>query len=86
MSNTFFIFFKYLGAWWLGWIILGVITLLVATLIGLFPRYLPKKKEKENIVEKSADQNDQRAEIVDIIEDKDVTLKSEFNEIVVQKQ
>lgn len=35
-----------LGAWWLGWIILGVVTLLFAGLIGLFPMHLPKKHKR----------------------------------------
>lgn len=40
-SNQFLI---PLGAWWLGWIILGFSMLFFAGLIGLFPKHLPKKK------------------------------------------
>uniref|UniRef100_A0A1Q3FNY0 Solute carrier organic anion transporter family member n=1 Tax=Culex tarsalis TaxID=7177 RepID=A0A1Q3FNY0_CULTA len=38
---------RWLGAWWLGWIILGVAMLFFAALIGLFPKELPKKQEVE---------------------------------------
>lgn len=40
---------RILGAWWLGWIILGVITFFCAALIELFPKYLPQKKQESNI-------------------------------------
>lgn len=33
-----------LGAWWLGWIILGFSMLFFAGSIGMFPKHLPKKK------------------------------------------
>ncbi|XP_065073766.1 solute carrier organic anion transporter family member 74D [Ochlerotatus camptorhynchus] len=36
---------RWLGAWWLGWIILGVAMLIFAALIGLFPKDLPAKKD-----------------------------------------
>lgn len=35
---------RWLGAWWLGWIILGFTMLFFAALIGMFPKHLPKKK------------------------------------------
>ncbi|XP_037025259.1 solute carrier organic anion transporter family member 74D isoform X2 [Bradysia coprophila] len=35
---------RWLGAWWLGWIILGFSMLIFAALIGMFPKHLPKKK------------------------------------------
>ncbi|XP_062545506.1 solute carrier organic anion transporter family member 74D isoform X2 [Armigeres subalbatus] len=34
---------RWLGAWWLGWIILGIAMLFFAALIGLFPKELPKR-------------------------------------------
>lgn len=36
---------RWLGAYWLGWNILGTFMLLFAGLIGLFPKNLPRKKE-----------------------------------------
>ncbi|XP_012523943.1 solute carrier organic anion transporter family member 74D [Monomorium pharaonis] len=36
---------RWLGAWWLGWIILGFIMGVFAILIALFPRELPKSKD-----------------------------------------
>lgn len=38
---------RWLGAWWLGWIILGVAMLIFAVLIGLFPKELPKNNPTE---------------------------------------
>ncbi|XP_053691720.1 solute carrier organic anion transporter family member 74D [Sabethes cyaneus] len=38
---------RWLGAWWLGWIILGAAMLVFAALIGLFPKELPKNKPTE---------------------------------------
>ncbi|XP_058446034.1 solute carrier organic anion transporter family member 74D [Malaya genurostris] len=37
---------RWLGAWWLGWIILGLAMLIFAVLIGLFPKDLPVKKKE----------------------------------------
>ncbi|XP_058121605.1 solute carrier organic anion transporter family member 74D [Anopheles ziemanni] len=34
---------RWLGAWWLGWILLGVAMLFFAILIGMFPKEIPKK-------------------------------------------
>ncbi|GLH12816.1 Solute carrier organic anion transporter family member, partial [Gryllus bimaculatus] len=39
---------RWLGAWWLGWMILGCLKLTVALLISLFPRELPKRHQKEH--------------------------------------
>ncbi|XP_034947903.1 solute carrier organic anion transporter family member 74D isoform X2 [Chelonus insularis] len=36
---------RWLGAWWLGWIILGSLLLIFALLIAMFPRHLPKLKK-----------------------------------------
>ncbi|XP_034248496.1 solute carrier organic anion transporter family member 74D [Thrips palmi] len=33
---------RWLGAWWLGWIILAVLLFLFASVLGLFPRTLPR--------------------------------------------
>ncbi|CAK9823948.1 Solute carrier organic anion transporter family member 74D [Anthophora retusa] len=35
---------RWLGAWWLGWIILGVTMSMFAVLIAMFPRHLPPSK------------------------------------------
>lgn len=37
---------RWLGAWWLGWYILGAAMVLSSLFIGLFPRVLPKKLTK----------------------------------------
>lgn len=36
---------RWLGAWWLGWLLLGALMFVFAGLIGLFPKHLPKKKK-----------------------------------------
>ncbi|RYA67710.1 hypothetical protein DD595_26065, partial [Enterobacter cloacae complex sp. 4DZ3-17B2] len=35
---------RWLGAWWLGWIILGIAKAIFALLLALFPRELQKSK------------------------------------------
>ncbi|XP_015111744.1 solute carrier organic anion transporter family member 4C1 [Diachasma alloeum] len=40
---------RWLGAWWLGWIILGILLAVFALLIAMFPRHLPKKPKKDNM-------------------------------------
>ncbi|KAH8413464.1 hypothetical protein KR009_011422 [Drosophila setifemur] len=37
---------RWLGAWWLGWVILGTLMCLFSGLIGLFPKQLPKVKDE----------------------------------------
>ncbi|KAK0171245.1 hypothetical protein PV328_008995 [Microctonus aethiopoides] len=39
---------RWLGAWWLGWIILGCLLLIFALLIAIFPRHLPRSEKKSN--------------------------------------
>lgn len=34
---------RWMGAWWLGWILLGTLMFIFAALIGMFPKHLPKK-------------------------------------------
>nr|CAD7458011.1 unnamed protein product [Timema tahoe] len=48
---------RWLGAWWLGWLVLGVLMLVFAFLISWFPGELPPKKKKRalNKVEKNKD-------------------------------
>ncbi|BFF96362.1 solute carrier organic anion transporter family member 74D [Drosophila madeirensis] len=36
---------RWLGAWWLGWVILGTLMCLFSGLIGLFPKQLPKRHD-----------------------------------------
>lgn len=33
---------RWMGAWWLGWIIIGFLMLLFTVLVGMFPKHLPK--------------------------------------------
>lgn len=38
---------RWLGAWWLGWIILGLLLAIFAIAIAMFPRNLPRKNENQ---------------------------------------
>lgn len=36
---------RWLGAWWLGWIIMGILLLISSIFTGMFPKKLPKRKK-----------------------------------------
>lgn len=38
---------RFLGAWWLGWVLIGIVMFLFAVLIGLFPRKIRSEKSSE---------------------------------------
>ncbi|XP_052865245.1 solute carrier organic anion transporter family member 74D [Anopheles cruzii] len=38
---------RWLGAWWLGWILLGIGMMIFALLMGLFPKEIPRKPRKD---------------------------------------
>ncbi|CAG9797785.1 unnamed protein product [Chironomus riparius] len=38
---------RWMGAYWLGWVFIGIALMIVAVLIGLFPKELPKKPSKD---------------------------------------
>lgn len=40
---------RWLGAWWLGWLILGVILLIFGSFLGLFPKALPRAYVRRQI-------------------------------------
>nr|CAD7575247.1 unnamed protein product [Timema californicum] len=48
---------RWLGAWWLGWLVLGALMIVFAFLISWFPRELPPKKKKRSLnkIEKNKD-------------------------------
>lgn len=37
---------RWMGAWWFGWVFLGMALLAVSVLVGLFPKELPKKRNQ----------------------------------------
>ncbi|XP_075237516.1 organic anion transporting polypeptide 33Ea [Lycorma delicatula] len=41
---------RWLGAWWLGWLLLGTTMVLFSLLISLFPKKLPPKKSQVDII------------------------------------
>lgn len=43
---------RWLGAWWLGWILLGILLFIFSIFIGMFPKQLPKRKK--SVVDASA--------------------------------
>ncbi|XP_055706952.1 solute carrier organic anion transporter family member 74D isoform X2 [Phlebotomus papatasi] len=40
---------RWMGAWWMGWIVVGSIMMIFAVLIGMFPKDLPKKPKKRAV-------------------------------------
>jgi hypothetical protein len=36
---------RWVGAWWLGWLILGIAMLVIAVFIGMFPKALPRRRK-----------------------------------------
>ncbi|CAO1337195.1 unnamed protein product [Diamesa serratosioi] len=46
---------RWLGAWWFGWVFLGFAMIVVAGLIGLFPKELPKKRNGTAALDENAD-------------------------------
>lgn len=40
---------RWLGAWWMGWIILGGLLFIFATIIGMFPKTLPRAALRRKI-------------------------------------
>jgi len=49
---------RWLGAWWLGWIILGVTMGTFAILIAMFPRNLPTLEESRKDTSKQVTNNE----------------------------
>lgn len=41
---------RWLGAWWLGWIILGLILLILSSLLALFPKTLPRAAARKQLL------------------------------------
>lgn len=65
---------RWLGAWWLGWIILGSVLLILAALISLFPKQL--KNRKRTVEYEIGDENCIQNAKNDNIEINDAQLKS----------
>ncbi|ODN05136.1 Solute carrier organic anion transporter family member 1C1 [Orchesella cincta] len=42
---------QWLGAWWLGWVVLGVLMVLTSFLIALFPRELPRASLRKQLTQ-----------------------------------
>lgn len=61
---------RWLGAWWLGWLLLGTLMFIFAGLIGMFPKHLPKKVKTDE-PEIDGEKCDQKADIANKIEIKE---------------
>ncbi|KAH8407485.1 hypothetical protein KR222_002225, partial [Zaprionus bogoriensis] len=48
---------RWLGAWWLGWLVMGAVTFVVSFLIYLFPSELPSAKARRLKLERSGKQD-----------------------------
>ncbi|KAJ8872313.1 hypothetical protein PR048_025917 [Dryococelus australis] len=40
---------RWLGAWWLGWLIMGMMKLVIALLMAFFPRAIPVRQDKDEV-------------------------------------
>lgn len=70
---------RWLGAWWLGWVILGGLMLIFAFLIGLFPKQLPKRKETgTDVGECEREQFIEHKNDVNVTKTEEPDLKSKF--------
>lgn len=51
---------RWLGAWWVGWLILGGILFIFATILGMFPKTLPRAALRRQIAleKKNIDENE----------------------------
>ncbi|KAJ1528035.1 hypothetical protein ONE63_007956 [Megalurothrips usitatus] len=63
---------RWLGAWWLGWIVLAVLLFLFASVLGLFPRTLPRaaarRAAQQDVQNKNGEPEDQpKASIRDML-------------------
>lgn len=45
---------RWLGAWWLGWIILSLCLFVLASLLALFPRTLPRAAARKELLKKQS--------------------------------
>ncbi|KAJ8984527.1 hypothetical protein NQ317_010998 [Molorchus minor] len=45
---------RWLGAWWLGWIILGIVIFIFSTLLALFPKTLPRAAVRKEMLKRQA--------------------------------
>lgn len=56
---------RWLGAWWLGWILLGVVMLVFAFLIGMFPKELPKTPPPGTVTDEPIELNSNALKLSD---------------------
>ncbi|KAF6213994.1 hypothetical protein GE061_011723 [Apolygus lucorum] len=64
---------RWLGAWWLGWIVLSVAMFIMASLVALFPRHLPRAYVRRQQSRQSA--NETKTDEAPSIKDFFVTIK-----------
>lgn len=68
-----------LGAWWLGWILFGVVMLILAGLVGMFPENMKAAEDLE--------QNDKVKGVAVECVEKEVSFNGIFeHEIVIQSK
>lgn len=66
-----------MGAYWLGWNFLGALMFVLAGIVGLFPKHLPKTQNKAIENGNEGEKHDRKMEIEEKPEIKeDVQLKS----------
>ena len=50
---------RWMGAWWLGWLILAVILLIASSLLALFPKTLPRAAARRRLAKERLKNHDQ---------------------------
>ncbi|XP_026465595.1 solute carrier organic anion transporter family member 5A1-like [Ctenocephalides felis] len=68
---------RWLGAWWVGWLILGGILFIFATILGMFPKTLPRAALRRQIAleKKNIDENETKNDPPASMKDMVVTIK-----------
>lgn len=42
---------RWLGAWWIGWLVLGTLLIIFASMMAMFPKTLPRAAVRKRIIE-----------------------------------
>uniref|UniRef100_A0A6P7GRQ0 Solute carrier organic anion transporter family member 5A1-like n=1 Tax=Diabrotica virgifera virgifera TaxID=50390 RepID=A0A6P7GRQ0_DIAVI len=63
---------RWLGAWWLGWIILAIVIFFLSTLLALFPKTLPRAAVRKELLKRQMSRQPSKASSMKAEEDSDL--------------
>ncbi|XP_072401918.1 solute carrier organic anion transporter family member 74D-like [Diabrotica undecimpunctata] len=63
---------RWLGAWWLGWIILAIVIFFLSTLLALFPKTLPRAAVRKELLKRQMSRQPSKASSMKAEEDSDI--------------